>query len=157
MWTLLTPAVPFWLCRSLYELNFMEAKPARGFYRLTVSVTPKKADSRLIGTSGAEVSKCRQVFICWQAKQTQLTSRYQAWGLPIVRPALANMAWLSYWLYVCVCVHECFKKVCFVMGFVLQFGEIRHKRVHSSDYYFRFYHTVEVLAKKTCLCVCVHR
>ena len=34
----------------------MEAKPARGFYRLTVSVAPKKADSRLIGTSGAEVS-----------------------------------------------------------------------------------------------------
>ncbi|PVD32395.1 hypothetical protein C0Q70_07829 [Pomacea canaliculata] len=40
---------------SLYELNFMEAKPARGFYRLTVSLTPKKPDSRLIGTSGAEV------------------------------------------------------------------------------------------------------
>nr|KAG5694813.1 hypothetical protein BaRGS_019190 [Batillaria attramentaria] len=41
--------------KSLYELNLMEAKPARGFYRLTVSVAPKKADSRLIGTAGAEV------------------------------------------------------------------------------------------------------
>ncbi|KAK7467780.1 hypothetical protein BaRGS_00036968 [Batillaria attramentaria] len=41
--------------KSLYELNLMEAKPARGFYRLTVSVAPKKADSRLIGTTGAEV------------------------------------------------------------------------------------------------------
>ncbi|KAK7480622.1 hypothetical protein BaRGS_00028094 [Batillaria attramentaria] len=45
----------FLLYRSLYELNLMEAKPARGFYRLTVSVAPKKADSRLIGTAGAEV------------------------------------------------------------------------------------------------------
>ena len=123
MWTLLTPAVPFWLCRSLYELNFMEAKPARGFYRLTVSVTPKKADSRLIGTSGAEVSKCRQVFICWQAKQTQLTSRYQAWGLPIVRPALANMAWLSYWLsmyvHACVCMNASKKFVLTVLWWAL--------------------------------------
>ncbi|KAL8582854.1 hypothetical protein ACOMHN_042687 [Nucella lapillus] len=41
--------------KSQYDLNFMEAKPARGFYRLIVSVTPKKADSRLIGTTGAEV------------------------------------------------------------------------------------------------------
>lgn len=41
--------------KSLYELNLMEAKPARGFYRLTVSVAPKKADSRLIGTTAAEV------------------------------------------------------------------------------------------------------
>ncbi|XP_076457036.1 dolichyl-diphosphooligosaccharide--protein glycosyltransferase subunit 2-like [Babylonia areolata] len=41
--------------KSQYELNFMEAKPARGFYRLTVSVAPKKADSRLIGITGAEV------------------------------------------------------------------------------------------------------
>ncbi|XP_070209693.1 dolichyl-diphosphooligosaccharide--protein glycosyltransferase subunit 2-like [Littorina saxatilis] len=40
--------------KGLYELNLMEAKPARGFYRLTVSATPKKADSRLIGTTGAE-------------------------------------------------------------------------------------------------------
>lgn len=34
----------------------MEAKPARGFYRLTVNVLPKKDDARLIGTTGAEVS-----------------------------------------------------------------------------------------------------
>ena len=51
-------------CRSLYELNFMEAKPARGFYRLTVSVAPKKADSRLIGTTGAEVCECVHAFVC---------------------------------------------------------------------------------------------
>lgn len=41
--------------KSLYELNFMQTKPARGFYKLTISVAPQKADSRLIGTSGAEV------------------------------------------------------------------------------------------------------
>jgi len=34
----------------------MESKPAAGFYRLTISATPKKADKRLLGTSGAYVS-----------------------------------------------------------------------------------------------------
>ena len=34
----------------------MKAKPARGFYKLIISMNPQKADSRLIGTSGAEVS-----------------------------------------------------------------------------------------------------
>ena len=66
--TSLTPVDLFifinYACRSLYELNFMEAKPARGFYRLTVSVAPKKADSRLIGTTGAEVSQCLHAFVC---------------------------------------------------------------------------------------------
>jgi len=41
--------------KSLFELNFLNAKPAKGFYKLTVNVSPKKADARLIGTSGAEV------------------------------------------------------------------------------------------------------
>ncbi|XP_067666474.1 dolichyl-diphosphooligosaccharide--protein glycosyltransferase subunit 2-like isoform X1 [Haliotis asinina] len=41
--------------KSLYELDFMQSKPARGFYKLTISVSPQKSDSRLIGTSGAEV------------------------------------------------------------------------------------------------------
>ncbi|XP_041361484.1 dolichyl-diphosphooligosaccharide--protein glycosyltransferase subunit 2-like [Gigantopelta aegis] len=41
--------------KSLYELDFMKAKPARGFYKLIVSVNPQKSDSRLIGTTGAEV------------------------------------------------------------------------------------------------------
>ena len=41
---------------SLYEINLMESKPAAGFYRLTISATPKKADKRLLGTSGAFVS-----------------------------------------------------------------------------------------------------
>lgn len=34
----------------------MQAKPPRGFYKLTISVNPKKADKRLIGTAGAEVN-----------------------------------------------------------------------------------------------------
>ncbi|XP_005100783.1 dolichyl-diphosphooligosaccharide--protein glycosyltransferase subunit 2 [Aplysia californica] len=41
--------------KSLFELNFLNAKPAKGFYKLTINVAPKKADARLIGTSGAEV------------------------------------------------------------------------------------------------------
>ena len=41
---------------SLYELNFMDAKPSRGFYKVTVSVVPAKTDARLIGTSGAQVN-----------------------------------------------------------------------------------------------------
>ncbi|XP_055871466.1 dolichyl-diphosphooligosaccharide--protein glycosyltransferase subunit 2-like isoform X1 [Biomphalaria glabrata] len=41
--------------KSIFELNFLEAKPAKGFYKLTISVAPKKADPRLIGTTGAEV------------------------------------------------------------------------------------------------------
>ncbi|KAL5013122.1 hypothetical protein ScPMuIL_007392 [Solemya velum] len=40
---------------SLYELNFMTSERKRGFYKLTVSVSPSKADNRFIGTSGAEV------------------------------------------------------------------------------------------------------
>uniref|UniRef100_A0A4D5R9X7 Dolichyl-diphosphooligosaccharide--protein glycosyltransferase subunit 2 n=1 Tax=Scolopendra viridis TaxID=118503 RepID=A0A4D5R9X7_SCOVI len=40
---------------SLYELNFLQAKPARGFYRLLISAVPSKADDRLIGNSGAPV------------------------------------------------------------------------------------------------------
>lgn len=45
----------FFSNRSLYELNFLEAKPAKGFYKLTISVVPKKSDAKLIGTTGAEV------------------------------------------------------------------------------------------------------
>ncbi|KAJ8321956.1 hypothetical protein KUTeg_000427 [Tegillarca granosa] len=41
--------------KSLYQLNFMQAKPPRGFYKITISVNPKKVDKRLIGTAGAEV------------------------------------------------------------------------------------------------------
>ncbi|XP_076083162.1 dolichyl-diphosphooligosaccharide--protein glycosyltransferase subunit 2-like isoform X1 [Mytilus galloprovincialis] len=50
---------------SLYEINFMESKPAPGFYRLTISATPKKADKRFLGTSGAfvEVKVTTQVSI----------------------------------------------------------------------------------------------
>ena len=42
---------------SLYELDFLQVKPARGFYKISVSVTPEKADKRLLGTAGAEVIK----------------------------------------------------------------------------------------------------
>ena len=30
-------------------------KPARGFYKISVSTTPQQKDARLLGTSGAEV------------------------------------------------------------------------------------------------------
>jgi len=41
--------------KSMFELNLLDAKPAKGFYKLTINVAPKKADQRLIGTTGAEV------------------------------------------------------------------------------------------------------
>ncbi|KAK6168009.1 hypothetical protein SNE40_021919 [Patella caerulea] len=41
--------------KSLFELNLIQAKPAKGFYELTLSVSPAKADKRLIGTTGAVV------------------------------------------------------------------------------------------------------
>jgi len=40
---------------SLYELDFMGIKPARGFYSVIISVAPVKSDKRLIGTTGANV------------------------------------------------------------------------------------------------------
>jgi len=40
---------------SLYELDLMKVKPARGFYTISISITPQKADKRLLGTTGAEV------------------------------------------------------------------------------------------------------
>jgi len=40
---------------SLYEINFMKAKPVRGFYTVTLSATPSKADSKFIGLTGAEI------------------------------------------------------------------------------------------------------
>jgi hypothetical protein len=40
---------------STYELNFMQAKPVRGFYKLTVSAKPSKEDKKLLGLTGAEV------------------------------------------------------------------------------------------------------
>ena len=40
---------------ALYELDFLKAKPARGFYRLSLSVQPGQKDARLLGTAGAEV------------------------------------------------------------------------------------------------------
>lgn len=41
--------------RTLFELNFMQAKPTRGFYKIVVSATPSEADGRLLGLTGAEV------------------------------------------------------------------------------------------------------
>lgn len=38
---------------STYEVNMLKAKPGRGFYELTVSAAPSKADERLVGNSGA--------------------------------------------------------------------------------------------------------
>ena len=39
-----------------YELDFLKAKPARGFYKISISVSPQQKDKRLIGLTGAEVS-----------------------------------------------------------------------------------------------------
>lgn len=40
---------------TLFALNFLENKPRRGSYDITLTVTPSKADPRLIGTTGAVV------------------------------------------------------------------------------------------------------
>lgn len=41
---------------SLYSLNFLENKPLRGFYKLTVSAAATgKPDPRMVGNSGAVV------------------------------------------------------------------------------------------------------
>ncbi|XP_062570378.1 dolichyl-diphosphooligosaccharide--protein glycosyltransferase subunit 2-like [Saccostrea cucullata] len=40
---------------STYELNFMQAKPVRGFYKLTISAKPSKEDKKLLGLTGAQV------------------------------------------------------------------------------------------------------
>jgi len=40
---------------ALYELDFLKVKPARGFYKILVSIAPQQKDSRLLGTAGAEV------------------------------------------------------------------------------------------------------
>lgn len=40
---------------STYELNFMQAKPVRGFYKIIISAKPSKEDKKLLGLSGAEV------------------------------------------------------------------------------------------------------
>lgn len=37
-------------------MDFMANKPSSGFYKVTISVEAQKADSRLIGTSGASVT-----------------------------------------------------------------------------------------------------
>ncbi len=40
---------------SLFVLDLMSQKPARGFYTISLSVAPQKEDQRLLGTTGAEV------------------------------------------------------------------------------------------------------
>ncbi|XP_035210343.1 dolichyl-diphosphooligosaccharide--protein glycosyltransferase subunit 2-like [Stegodyphus dumicola] len=39
----------------LYTLNFMESKPLRGFYTISVSAVPRKPDPKLIGNTGAQI------------------------------------------------------------------------------------------------------
>ena len=41
---------------TLFEYDFLQVKPARGFYKISISVSPQQKDARLIGTAGAEVS-----------------------------------------------------------------------------------------------------
>lgn len=38
---------------TVYEVDMMMVKPARGFYDLTTNAVPKKSDERLVGNSGA--------------------------------------------------------------------------------------------------------
>lgn len=38
---------------TVYEVDMMKAKPARGFYDLTINAVPTKSDERLVGNSGA--------------------------------------------------------------------------------------------------------
>ncbi|GIY94134.1 dolichyl-diphosphooligosaccharide--protein glycosyltransferase subunit 2 [Caerostris extrusa] len=40
----------------LYSLNFMEIKPLRGFYTVSINALPSKADPKLIGNTGAKIS-----------------------------------------------------------------------------------------------------
>ena len=40
----------------MFELNFMKIKPAPGFYKIGLQVTPGKADARLLGTANAAVT-----------------------------------------------------------------------------------------------------
>ncbi|XP_076326377.1 oligosaccharide transferase delta subunit [Tachypleus tridentatus] len=41
---------------TAYSLNFMESKPLRGFYKVSVSAVPVKPDSRLVGNTGASIN-----------------------------------------------------------------------------------------------------
>ncbi|XP_055943574.1 dolichyl-diphosphooligosaccharide--protein glycosyltransferase subunit 2-like [Argiope bruennichi] len=40
----------------LYTLNFMDIKPLRGFYTVSINAVPNKADPKLIGNTGAQIS-----------------------------------------------------------------------------------------------------
>lgn len=40
---------------TLFALNFLESKPRRGSYDITLNVVPTKADARLIGSTGAVI------------------------------------------------------------------------------------------------------
>ncbi|WAR18094.1 RPN2-like protein [Mya arenaria] len=41
---------------ALFEMDFMANKPSSGFYNVAISVAPAKADSRLLGVTGASVT-----------------------------------------------------------------------------------------------------
>lgn len=40
----------------MYQLDFMANKPSSGFYKVTINVAPQKANSQLLGTTGASVT-----------------------------------------------------------------------------------------------------
>ncbi|CAL1297560.1 unnamed protein product [Larinioides sclopetarius] len=40
----------------LYTLNFMDIKPLRGFYTVSINAVPSKADPKLIGNTGAQIN-----------------------------------------------------------------------------------------------------
>ncbi|KAG8192958.1 hypothetical protein JTE90_028081 [Oedothorax gibbosus] len=40
----------------LYTLNFLTTKPLRGFYTVSINAVPSKADPKLIGNTGAQIS-----------------------------------------------------------------------------------------------------
>lgn len=40
------------MCRTVFAVNLLEAKPAPGLYKLSVSALPSKSDNRLVGNVG---------------------------------------------------------------------------------------------------------
>ena len=56
----------------------MKVKPERGFYTVAISVTPKPADKRLIGTSGAEVQVKVTTQVAIETVEIGVTDRDQS-------------------------------------------------------------------------------
>jgi len=94
-----------------YELDFLKAKPARGFYRISVGVTPQQKDKRLIGLTGAEVGLdhlffsilntcCTQVFcnLCLvkRAKKIPVVFRWKTITFTVLGSLKTNLPFCTY-------------------------------------------------------------